>query len=467
MTVAVELPDLGEGVEDGELVTWHVAEGDAVAAGEAVADVETDKAAVEVPAPAAGRLAARQAAVGDVVEPGATIASIEDASGEPADAQSTGEAAPESTERSGPARTFAPPSVRRLARERGVDIAGVDGSGPGGRITEADVRDATAPDDDGDTVTAAVSRVENDDGVESAVSRVEQAEADAGVTSAVRRVDTRPGEQDAVESAVSSVPDASDPEGTDRASADARTGADSPERTGPASPTVPERAGDRREAYDGARRQRGERLATSWRAVPHATYHDLVDASELVAVRERLAPLAAERGVEITATPVVATCVARALAEHPLLAARFDADAGEVVFSESVDVRVAVRTEQGASIVALENADRRGLIDLAETLAGAGGESGDEEPAPAFTMSAVGAAGGEYATPIVPAPATAILALGSLKERPVAADGAVQARPTLPLSLAVDARVVDGATATAFLETLSGALGDPTSLLLD
>jgi len=239
-----------------------------------------------------------------------------------------------------------------------------------------------------------------------------------------------------------------------------------------ATTTAPEDPGDRREAYRGIRRRIGEQMGRGWQEVPHATHHDTVAVSELVEARERLAPLAAERDVELPYTPIVVKCVAEALEEHPIVNTHFDAEAEEIVFKEAIDVGVATATDGGLLVPVLRDAGERGLIDLATELTDhvAAARDGSIEretmQGGTFTVTNVGAIGGEYANPIVNVPQTATLATGALEERPVAIDGEVVARPTLPLSLAVDHRVIDGADAARFVNTLKTYLQDPTRLLL-
>jgi pyruvate dehydrogenase E2 component (dihydrolipoamide acetyltransferase) len=189
-----QLPDLGEGVAEGEVLAWHVAVGDRVTEDDVLAEVETDKAAVDVPSPVDGVVHELHAEVGDVLATGEVLVSIEEGAedgaeeaAEPADEAATGE------ETAADERVFAPPSARRLARETGVDIAAVEGSGPGGRVTEADVEAAAA---DGPTsVVSRVDRSDEDDGPTSVVSKVSEDTGDGdeqAVTSAVRRATTAP-----------------------------------------------------------------------------------------------------------------------------------------------------------------------------------------------------------------------------------------------------------------------------------
>ena len=509
-----ELPDLGEGVAEGEILAWHVATGDRVEEDQVLAEVETDKAAVDVPSPVAGVVRELHYEPGDVVETGAVVVSI--ATDEATDDGEDRAAAP-ATDESGddePAgtdgRVFAPPNVRRLARELGVEITAVDGSGPSGRITESDVR---AAHEDGKADTE----------IESAVSRVDDGDDDSddgGVKSAVRRVgDDESTDKPAVKSAVSAVDSDADRDHTlatpatrrladdlgvdiDAVPSDERrdgepyvdeaavrafaASADETEReratgsTGRGTETEPAdgeggtaATGGRREPYQGIRRTIGQRMAESRREIPHATHHDRAVVEGLVDARERLEPLAEDRGVDLTYTPLLLKCVAAALERHPILNSELDTDAEEIVYHDRVDLGVAAATDHGLVVPVVERVDEKGLLELAREVNDLVARARDrdldrsEMQGGTFTVTNFGAIGGEYADPIINAPQTAILGTGALKERPVARDGEVVAKSTLPLSLAIDHRVIDGADAARFVNTLREFLAEPRRLLLE
>ncbi|MBX0296097.1 2-oxo acid dehydrogenase subunit E2 [Haloarcula nitratireducens] len=546
-----ELPDLGEGVAEGEVLEWHVAVGDAVTEDQVLAEVETDKAAVDVPSPVEGVVRELHAEVGDVVATGEVLVSIE----EDGDAEAESGTAAESDESAGgdgaepdagesgtteasesaaatEGRVFAPPSVRRLAREKGVDITTVSGSGPSGRITEADVTAAAAESADSespdDGPTAAVSKVGDgergtDDGPTAVVSKVGDDESEDGegaadepaVKSAVRRAssddpmaerrdrtlatpatrrlarelgvdidavptdETRDGEPYVDEAAVRAVAEGEGGEVTDedvrevteQVVSEMRDAAEGAGAAGVAAES--EAAGDRREPYRGVRRAIGEQMARSRREVPHATHHDKVAVPGLVEARDRLEPLAEERGVHLTYTPFLLKCVAAALDDHPILATQLDAEAEEIVFKDDRNLGVATATDHGLVVPVVDDVDEKGLLQVATELndlverARSRDIAREEMRGGTFTVTNFGAIGGEYADPVINVPETAILGVGSLEERPVAVDGEVAAKPTLTLSLAIDHRVVDGADAARFVNTLKEYLADPTRLLLE
>ncbi|NLV12819.1 dihydrolipoamide acetyltransferase family protein [Haloarcula argentinensis] len=543
------LPDLGEGVAEGEVLTWRVSPGDAVTEDQVLAEVETDKAAVDVPSPVNGVVRELHAEVGEMVQTGEVLITIEeegDAEAGDAATDSTDEAesveadtaqadsdadevtAAETSEQSeaststADGRVFASPSVRRLAREKGVDIAAVDGSGPGGRVTEGDVEAATASagetaasddgptsvvskaSDDGDGPTTAVSQVDDagdtDDGtaVKAAVRSVsgdgqeaasrDQTLATPATRKAARELDvnidavptdqTRDGEPYVDESAVRTYAEAQQAaQAADAEAVSARGGAKGTATeaggTGAEATAVETSDGERREPYRGVRRSIGEQMARSRREVPHATHHDQVVVSGLVEARERLAPLAEERDVTLTYTPFVVKCVAAALDQHPVLNTALDTENEEIVYRDAHNIGVAAATDHGLVVPVVNDVDGKGLVELAGEINDLVGRARErdiersEMQGGTFTVTNFGAIGGEYASPIINVPETAILGIGALKERPVAEDGEVVAKPTLPLSLAIDHRVIDGADAARFVNTLKEYLADPTRLLLE
>jgi pyruvate dehydrogenase E2 component (dihydrolipoamide acetyltransferase) len=531
-----KLPDLGEGVAEGEVLAWHVAPGDAVTEDQVLAEVETDKAAVDVPSPVDGVVRDRHAEVGDVVRTGEVLVTIAEDGDTETDAGSEGEdeatpdaetdasasdGAPDGESGDGTAsarggRVFASPSVRRLARERGVDVTTVQGSGPGGRVTESDIETAAQSADESeagdDSPTSVVSKVSDDesDGPTSVVSRVDDGETGEETEDgpAVRTVDEEPQaerrEQTLATPATRKVARELDVDidavptdeqrdgqpyvdaGAVRAYAEAQQAAQAADAAavsaggdGSAGGDAGEPAavessdGDRREPYRGIRRRIGEQMARSRREVPHATHHDMAEVSGLVAARERLEPLAEERGVDLTYTPLVVKCVAAALDQHPVLNTALDTETEEIVYRGSYNVGVATATDHGLVVPVVDNVGEKGILEIArevnDLVARARGRDIEraEMQGGTFTVTNFGAIGGEYASPVINVPETAILGIGALEERPVVADGDVLARPTLPLSLAIDHRVIDGADAARFVNTLTEYLTDPTRLLLE
>jgi pyruvate dehydrogenase E2 component (dihydrolipoamide acetyltransferase) len=193
---------------------------------------------------------------------------------------------------------------------------------------------------------------------------------------------------------------------------------------------------------------------------------------DLVALRAELKPHAEERGVSLTYMPFVMAAVVKALKEFPQLNAMLDEEAEEIVYRKEYHLGVAVATEAGLMVPVVRDVDRKGAVDLASELGGLVERarerkiSREEMRGSTFTLTNFGAIGGEYATPIINYPEVAILGLGAIEQRPVVEDGEVVARHTLPLSLSIDHRVVDGADAGRFTNRVIELLENPRLLLL-
>ena len=531
MTVEFRLPDVGEGVAEGEIVQWLVAPGDTVSEDQPVAEVETDKAVVEVPSPVNGTVGELRAEAGEVVPVGEVIITFEEADGEPdVDAESeteeeTTEGSAEVTDASGngaPAgHIFAPPRVRRLARELGVDLTAVEGSGPSGRITEEDVRAAGAADDGEDdavSVEAAASETDSStassDGSQATVTEqsasTQQATAppetaDRERTLAVPATRKRARELgvdiDAVpasderdgEAVVSAAAVEAFAEQREAVASEAETGGATETATAATATDSAETGGDTAEAattteesgpvdsvpYRGIRRTIGEAMATSKYTAPHVTHHDRLDATELVATREKLKPLAEERGVKLTYLPIVLKAIVAGLKEYPVLNSELREDEERILYKQAYNIGIATATDAGLMVPVVEDVDEKGLLALATEIRDLTEQARDRSIARedmqggTFTVTNFGAIGGEYATPIINYPETAILGMGALEQRPMVEGGSlsdpgdVVAKPVLPLSLAIDHRVIDGAAAAAFVNTVKEYLQDPTRLLLD
>ncbi|MFD1633188.1 dihydrolipoamide acetyltransferase family protein [Haloplanus ruber] len=529
MTVETfHLPDVGEGVAEGELLRWLVDPGEEITEDQPLAEVETDKAVVDLPSPYAGTVTELHVTEGEMVPVGTGIVSVEvDGDDDVGDADAAADTGNEGTaEDAGGRRAFAAPSTRRLARDLGVDVDRVTGSGPGGRVTDADVRAAA----EADTGDAAATRPEPrsldpDATVVSTASGLEAAgrtrrESAATVEAASEAVERERGQgfeetardrtlaapatrQLADEHGVDldAVPTDRERDGVpfvtaamvreyaaaaERAEAEESTGAtttDRPDATADA--TTAETNGDAATAtegepkpgdrlpYRGIRRSIGERMEQSKETVPHATHTDEVDVTTLVETKADLEPYAAERGIDLTYMPFVMRAVARALASFPRVNAELDADAGEIVCHDAYNLGVATATDAGLLVPVVEDVGDRSLLDLAETTAEKvtrardGSISRAEMQGGTFTITNIGVIGGEYATPIVNYPEVAILALGRIEQRPRVVDGEVVPRHTLPLSLSVDHRVVDGAVAARFTNRVMELLAQPSRLLVE
>ena len=559
-----KLPDVGEGVAEGELVTWLVEPGDRVEEDQPVAEVETDKALVEVPSRYDGVVEELLVEEGEIVPVGDVIISFrvdEDGeatasgAGDDAAAADAGEAGDDTAVDDGPdpaddagdtsapteepetpsGRTFAPPSVRRLARELGVDIAAVEGSGPGGRIDEGDVRahaesggavDAGSSDDVGsDTAGPKPVEIGSSDR-KSAVSKRGESGQNGGLsasgtelagrettlaTPATRKVarelgvdiddvptgETREGEPFVDEAAVRSYAErdtkaavaetaTSEPAPTPRSTSPSDSVGDAA-RSGADADAVADDAVAETVPYRGVRRTIGKQMERSKFTAPHVTHHDTAEVDALVEAREQLRPKAEANGVKLTYMPFVMKAIVAGLKAHPYLNSELREDDEEIVLKREYNLGIAVATDAGLMVPVVEDVDEKGIFELAEEVndlaARARGRKikPEEMKGGTFTITNFGAIGGEYATPIINYPETAILGLGAIEERPVVRDRSdvdegflddeagttVVPAPTLPLSLSIDHRVVDGAVAARFANTVMEHLENPLLLLND
>ncbi|MEY7851715.1 2-oxo acid dehydrogenase subunit E2 [Natrarchaeobius sp. A-rgal3] len=553
-----ELPDVGEGVAEGELVSWLVEEGEAVSEDQPIAEVETDKALVDVPSPVDGTIREIRYEEGDVIpvgdvfvtfdvdgeepvgateddsKPGedsaddsdATVDDSESADGGADDSDTTGG-------NSGVAvtpqeRVFAPPRVRRLARQEGVDLTAIGGTGPGGRITASDVQTAVASDSrtstggegtsadapsdsdakkDSDGATASDAKIateartdpETDSRATSIPpSSLESADRERTLaTPATRRiarengvdldsvpaVDERDGEPFVTTQAVEEYASAQR-----RAQEADREAIEAGEPIGKAGPNSLEAGGtgtefaegehERREPFRGVRKRIAEAMVESTYSAPHVTHHDEVDVTALVETRERLKPRAEERGIELTYMPFITKAVVAALEEYPEMNAVLDEENEEIVYRDYYNVGIAAATDNGLMVPVIENADRKGLLSLSSETNELARKARERSISPSelqgstFTITNVGGIGGEYATPILNYPESGILGVGEIKRKPRVVtddDGneSIEPRSVLTLSLSFDHRLIDGVVGAKFTNTVMAYLEHPEMLLLE
>jgi pyruvate dehydrogenase E2 component (dihydrolipoamide acetyltransferase) len=422
MNVDFKLPALGENVAGGDVVSVLVREGDVIAANDGVLEVETDKAVVEIPCPLAGKITKVLVAKGQAVKVGQPLLSVETesvgAESTPAVVAAKPQAAVAEPEPAGAHEVAAGPEVRRLARELGVALSHIRGSGSGGRITVEDVHAAATK----ATAPAATAK------------QVEQPEEIASGISAQR---------------------------------------------GSREPAVPPGVlGEdayghvRREPMSRIRRTIAAQMTKSASTIPHVTNFDDADVTELERLRKTIPPAYLGPTVKLTAMPFVLKAVSLALRQHPLLNASLDEEKEEIVYKQYVNIGVAVDTPRGLVVPVVRNADRLGILDLARELtllaarARAAEFGVDELRGGTFTISNLGAVGGVYSTPIINHPEVAILLLGRSRWLLGVHEGKIEGRLKLPLSLSYDHRVVDGGAAARFLNDVIDYLQSPGKLLL-
>ncbi|HTT16057.1 MAG TPA: dihydrolipoamide acetyltransferase family protein [Thermoplasmata archaeon] len=435
MAYEFRLPDIGEGVAEGEVVRWFVREGETVQEDAPLVSVLTDKANVEIPSPRSGKVLKIHAQVGEKVKVGGLLVTIEAAGGAAPPSPATGSAAapppgPSARPPSPPSPSSAPaapaasgpslasPYVRRLAAERGVDLAKVRGSGPGGRVVESDVVAAPSP-----------------------------ARPSGGAAA------PSPASGGAPAAAPSPRPGGAPP---------------SPSPGGPVHPLPPDAEVLERVPIRGIRRVIAEHMTEATHRAAHFTYVEEIDASELVRLRERMAKHVEKQGTRLTYLPFVLKGVLAGLKAHPRLNATMDDEHGELLVRSAYHLGIATAAPDGLLVPVIRHADRRSIGQLARDIQDlaergrAGKLERGELSGSTFTITSLGALGGVLATPILNYPEVAILGVHKIQRRPVyRADGTIGPADLMNLSISLDHRVLDGYEGAQFLATVKGYLEDP------
>lgn len=439
------LPDLGEGVHEAELIKWRVRPGERVEEHQTLAEMETDKALVEVPSPWTGVIKELHGAEGEIINVGSRLVSYEVGSG--AAKGSAGTKSAPAKKAAGTGQAAASNSDAATATEEREDAGTVVGSVDASlRVSEAFTRrraeSAAVPAGRKALATPAVRRVARQLGVE--IDRVPGTGRGGRVTASD------------VESFAGGAPSAG---------AVAHRAPDAASRA----PVVVAADGvAERIPFRGVRRKIAEALHRSVSTTVHFT---VVDEADVTALDRKRREYAAVLGRKLSLLPFVMTAVCRALRSHPSLNALVDDAKGEILIKQPINLGCAVDTDHGLMVPVVRDADRLALADLADAVAavaaGCRDRTIDREKlvGGTFTISNVGSYGGMFATPIINYPEVAILAAGRAKERVLVRDGAFYAGLVLPLSLSCDHRVVDGAEGARFLNTVVRLLESPASLL--
>jgi pyruvate dehydrogenase E2 component (dihydrolipoamide acetyltransferase) len=436
MATEFKLPDLGENIASGDVVTVFVSEGDVVKPGQALLEVETDKAVIEVPCAPGGLVSKVLVKKGDTVKVGQPLVMLDAPGAAPAKPAAPPPKAAESSPAPAaaakpavppavaptpvPSVVAAPksaavaveeppavaavaavepagPAVRRLARELGVDLARVRGTGPAGRIVREDV------------------------------------------IAAVRHASAAP--------AGRTRPDSTSTERDD---------------WGPI----------RREQMSRMRKTIAANMVRSVQTIPHLTNFDDADVTELEVLRKASAAEYAKNNLKLTALSFVIKAVSLSLRQHPAINATIDMEKGEIVYRDYVNVGLAVDTPRGLVVPVLRDCDQLSIPQVAQAVADTAEKAKNAQygiedlRGGTFTISNLGAVGGAYSTPIINWPEVAILLLGRSRKMPVVRDDKIESRLMMPLSLSYDHRVIDGAMAARFLNEIIGYLESPGRLLL-
>jgi pyruvate dehydrogenase E2 component (dihydrolipoamide acetyltransferase) len=428
------LPDLGEGIHEGEILKWHVSVGGAIKEDDPLVDVETDKAAVTIPSPRGGKIVEINGGVGDTVSVGNVITVIDDGSAAPA-APAAAKEAPVAKAPPKPAARQAPPAIapearrgpvpaapatRRLARELGVDISLVTPTGPGGRVTPEDVQryaQRGAPPE-----------------IAAPAETAERAEAEfaAHAATAIPFLDIEP------------LPDF--------------------EQWGPVE----------REPLRSIRRKVAHKMVTSMILVPHVAHMDEADVTLLEEFRRKERDRRkGQPGGHLTLLPFIVKAVTAGLRAAPSFNASLDPFREEIVYKKYYNIGIAVDSGRGLIVPVIKNTDRKSIMQISadiEDLAARAREAKLEVSdmrGGTFTITNVGPLGGTALIPTINYPEVAILGMGRAQPKPVVRDGEIVIRTMLPLTLAFDHRIADGADAARFVTEMIRQLSDPNLLLLE
>ena len=422
-----KMPDLGEGTVEAEIVAWHVKVGDHVTEDQVMAEVMTEKAAVEVPAPVTGRVMSLAGAPGDMVPVGAELVVFDTEIDEslalppaaavkpeaaprppaqPAPAPVTAAVVPEPARPAPPApaasetkasRVMASPASRRRAREAGIDLAQLHGSGPHGRILRADL--------------------------------------DAALSGA----------------------------------APAAPGAPAARRPAAA---LARRTGTEEIKVIGVRRVIANRMTDAKRNIPHFAYVEEVDVTELESLRQHLNARAPAGSASLTYLPFLIAALARVLEEYPQCNAWFDTERNTVIRHRALHAGVATQTPDGLKVPVVRHAEARTLWDLADEIkrvseaARTGKATKEELSGSTITVTSLGKLGGIVSTPIINAPEMGIIGVNKAIERPVVLNGAITVRRIMNLSTSFDHRFVDGYDAAAMVQALKDMLEHPATIFI-
>ena len=431
-----KLPDIGEGIAEGEIVKWFVKVGDTIKEDDSLLEVQNDKSVEEIPSPVTGKIVNILVGEGTVANVGDVLVEI-DAPGHNVGGGASASAAPVVAAAAAPTPAAAPtaavvaaaplavananvlamPSVRQYAREKGVDIKLVAPTGKAGRTTKADIDSFLA----------------------------------GGVTAP----------------AASAAPAATSVAPTQVVAA-------APVAVAAAPTPLPQNANEERKPLSPMRKAIAKAMVTSKHTAPHVTLFDEVEVSKLWDHRKKFKDVAAARDTKLTFLPYVVKALTATVKKFPVLNASIDDSTNEIVYKNYFNIGIATDTDQGLYVPNIKDADKKGMFDIADeinakaALAHAGKLSATDMRQGTITISNIGSVGGGFFTPVINYPEVAILGVGTIAQQPIVnADGELVVGRVLKLSLSFDHRIVDGATAQKAMNNLKRLLADPGVLLME
>jgi pyruvate dehydrogenase E2 component (dihydrolipoamide acetyltransferase) len=445
----VKLPELGEGVTEGELIKWLVKPGDAVKPDQPIAEIMTDKATVEVPSPIAGTVKELKFKAGDVIKVENVMITLDGSAPSATTSAPAPKAAPmaatpaKNMTTSAPAmmaapttiastsyyppvadsRVLATPSTRRLAREVGVDINGLSGSGLAGRVTREDV-----------------------------ITNSGRNSSNNSIGGGLEMVPTAPQMSQLAQLA----------------------------RSIPGSAQTEERV-----AIRGVRKKIVESMQMSKRTIPHFTLMDEADVTALVALRESLKDYAEKSQTKITYLPFVIKAMIATIREFPMLNASIDDNAQEIVYKKYFNIGFAADTPNGLVVPVIKNADQKTILELSREILDLSKRARDgklkleEMKGATITVTNIGSVGGAYATPIINHPEVAIFGMYKIQDKIILGDSAngkngtglttndIKVIKTMNFTVTADHRLIDGAVAANFLKSFMGKIQNPGRMMME
>ena len=421
-----KLPDIGEGIAEGEIVKWFVKAGDTINEDDTLLEVQNDKSVEEIPSPVTGTVKNIIVSEGTVANVGDVLVEIDAPGHNDAAADTSTQSAPTTSapvsdstssvvEASDPnKRVLAMPSVRQYAREKDVDITQVTATGKGGRVTKNDI-----------------------DGFLSGGSA--PATAEAKTTEQTSTVETN-----------------------------------APAKATPKAFTSNMGDMEERVALTPTRKAIAKAMVTSKQTAPHVTLHDEVEVSALWDHRKKFKEVAAENGTKLTFLPYVVKALTATVKKFPVLNASIDDVKQEIVYKHYYNVGIATDTDHGLYVPNVKNADQKGMFTIADEinnkaqLAHDGKLAADDMRNGTITISNIGSVGGGFFTPVINYPEVAILGVGTISQQPVvSAEGEIVVGRVMKLSLSFDHRIVDGATAQKAMNNIKRLLANPELMLME
>ncbi|MBM7711687.1 dihydrolipoyllysine-residue acetyltransferase [Enterococcus xiangfangensis] len=419
-----KLPDIGEGIAEGEIVKWFVKAGDTINEDDTLLEVQNDKSVEEIPSPVTGTVKNIIVTEGTVANVGDVLVEIDAPGHNDSSASTEASAAPEApaaasgatatvVEASNPdKRVLAMPSVRQYAREKDVDITQVTATGKGGRIEKEDI--------------------------------------DAFVSG---------GQAQAAPAQTQTAP----------ASAPVQAQAEKPAQ--PFTSNLGEM--ETREKLTPTRKAIAKAMVNSKHTAPHVTLHDEVEVSKLWDHRKKFKQVALDNGTKLTFLPYVVKALTATVKKYPVLNASIDDAAQEIVYKNYYNIGIATDTDHGLYVPNVKNADTKGMFKIADeinekaALAHDGKLAADDMRNGTVTISNIGSVGGGWFTPVINYPEVAILGVGTIAQQPIVVDGELAVGRVMKLSLSFDHRIVDGATAQKAMNNIKRLLADPELLLME